>query len=277
MKANKLLWVSVLTLLGFLIGKYEVGYALSVDQAQRLKVIENQFYNGSRTNKELEQMLKDLDALHKEEKKDSRINLLYAYALYYKAAYILPQEGSLGAARYLKQKIEIYEKAKDIIEDGIDNLPSGDDTLSAKSYLTKGLILGQVAGLSNSAIRIIQSRKALEKALSIKPEVENGAIYIALGRMYSKVPTFLFGSSEKSLKYLRIAEKDFPSPTIVLFLYEAETLIGKKTWATLSVSEKQEVKRVLNVGLRIAKMKKRITPEEADALKIIKQYLRNFH
>lgn len=233
----------------------------------------NKIFHTKRTPSNVQQVINSLAEVYNSNSDDAQLNLLYAYALYYQASYIYWSEDEKKLIMFASKRIANYKLAQDVISNALDNVSSSDSEAKAGILLTKGLIEGQLAGLTNSALLTYKAKRSLEAALATNPSINNGAIYIALGRLYSKVPNILFGNKEKSLLYLRIAQTDFKNPNITAFLFEAETLMEGKKIKELSASQKLEVKKVLEKGLSFSKRYKTIIPEDKDALAIIKEYL----
>jgi tetratricopeptide (TPR) repeat protein len=127
---------------------------------------------------------------------------------------------------------------------------------------------GQARGVLKSLALRDDILRELNAAIRIDETFDCGAVYVALGRIYFKVPRFFGGSLAKSRAYLEKAGR-YCSRTTTNLLYLAETYwaLGERDLAVRTLERLLEIEpypAVLPEGLR----------DKADAAKLLEAYRR---
>lgn len=95
--------------------------------------------------------------------------------------------------------------------------------------------LGQEKGILKSLSLAGPIREEMEAVLKIDPDYERGGAHRVLGRYYYKLPSFLGGDKEKSLKHLQESLRRNPENTLTnLFLGDTLAAMGRNAEARRS-------------------------------------------
>lgn len=155
------------------------------------------------------------------------------------------------AAHYTRDsdtKFDLFGRGLLAVEEALEEF--GED---ASFYYWKAILVGERANVkfsfeSFAAADIIDD--LCHRVIDIDPSYENGGAYLALGRMYYKLPKIFGGGAQKSVQYL-LSAKSFNEMlppgerTHVVYLFLAESYIALRKY--------DEAKVELLKGLRCPK------------------------
>lgn len=155
------------------------------------------------------------------------------------------------ATHYTKDcdaKFDLFGRGLQVVEDAQEKI--GEE---AAFYYWRAVLLGERANVrfSLESFRVSEMIEQLcHRAIELDPSYADGGAYLALGRMYYKLPGLFGGSAEESVRCLLLAkryvEKRPPEQrdhTVYLFLAESY----------IALREYEKAKRLLQTGLQCPK------------------------